>query len=79
MHSNFAITGQHGNKQSATNQGLFIQPKLTINQPGDSYEQEADAVAEKVMRKDNAGSGGAAFLSRCISRRRSKCSNQDCS
>ena len=28
----------------------LIQPKLTINQPGDEYEQEADAVAEKVMR-----------------------------
>ncbi len=28
----------------------FIQPKLTVNQPSDAYEQEADAVAEKVMR-----------------------------
>jgi hypothetical protein len=28
----------------------LIQPKLTINQPGDKYEQEADAVAEKVMK-----------------------------
>lgn len=28
----------------------FFQPKLTINQPNDPYEQEADAVAEKVMR-----------------------------
>jgi hypothetical protein len=27
-----------------------IQPKLTINQPNDVYEQEADAVADKVMR-----------------------------
>jgi len=27
-----------------------IQPKLTINQPGDQYEQEADHVAEQVMR-----------------------------
>lgn len=27
-----------------------IQPKLTINQPNDAYEQEADAVAEKIMR-----------------------------
>lgn len=29
---------------------FFIQPKLTINQPIDIYEQEADAVADKVMR-----------------------------
>jgi hypothetical protein len=27
-----------------------IQPKLTINAPGDAYEQEADAMAERVMR-----------------------------
>jgi phage-related protein len=26
-----------------------IQPKLTVNQPGDKYEQEADAVASQVM------------------------------
>ncbi len=29
---------------------LFIQPKLTINTPGDTYEQEADTMADKVMR-----------------------------
>src|SRR5215210_1585128 len=28
----------------------FIQPKLTINQPTDIYEQEADAIAEKIIR-----------------------------
>jgi hypothetical protein len=28
----------------------FIQPKLTINEPGDKYEQEADAMADRVMR-----------------------------
>ena len=27
-----------------------VQPKLTINTPGDMYEQEADSVADKVMR-----------------------------
>lgn len=29
---------------------LFLQPKLAISQPGDVYEQEADWVAEQVMR-----------------------------
>jgi hypothetical protein len=29
---------------------ITIQPKLTINTPGDIYEQEADHVAEQVMR-----------------------------
>ena len=28
----------------------LIQPKLTVNQPNDIYEQEADAMAERVMR-----------------------------
>ncbi|MEP6844390.1 MAG: DUF4157 domain-containing protein [Panacibacter sp.] len=36
------------------NKGIsFIQPKLTINNPNDQYEQEADAVADKVMRMEN--------------------------
>jgi len=30
--------------------GTFFQPKLSVNQPGDVYEQEADAMADKVMR-----------------------------
>jgi hypothetical protein len=41
--------------QSATNGG--IQTKLTINSPGDVHEQEADKVAEQVMRMPEAGSG----------------------
>src|SRR6188474_3153099 len=28
----------------------FFQPRLTINTPGNSYEQEPDTMAEKVMR-----------------------------
>jgi hypothetical protein len=28
----------------------FFQPKLTINEPGDKYEQEADSMADHVMR-----------------------------
>jgi len=34
-----------------TNNGL-VQTKLTVNEPGDVYEQEADAVADTVMRMD---------------------------
>ena len=30
--------------------GAAIQPKLTVNAPGDIYEQEADQIAEQVMR-----------------------------
>src|SRR5215207_8559702 len=35
--------------------GPVIQPKLTINNPNDEYEREADAVADKVMRMENPG------------------------
>jgi hypothetical protein len=30
--------------------GALVQPKLTIDRPGDRYEQEADRVADQVMR-----------------------------
>ena len=29
---------------------MTVQPKLTVNSPGDIYEQEADAMADRVMR-----------------------------
>ena len=35
---------------NSLNKKLVIQPKLTINTPGDKYEQEADTMADKVMR-----------------------------
>jgi len=34
----------HGNAKP------FVQAKLTVNEPGDMYEQEADAMADRVMR-----------------------------
>lgn len=36
--------------------GPAVQTKLTVNQPGDRYEQEADAVADQVMRKPSSDS-----------------------
>jgi hypothetical protein len=32
----------------------FFQPKLTVNQPNDKYEQEADSMADHVMRMANS-------------------------
>lgn len=32
-------------------EGAFFQPKLTINAPGDQYEQEADTMAERVVQQ----------------------------
>ncbi len=39
----------------------FFQPKLTVNAPGDAYEQEADRVADQVMRMQT---GDAPILQR---------------
>ncbi|HVI43437.1 MAG TPA: DUF4157 domain-containing protein [Chitinophaga sp.] len=43
-------------KQKAlqTKEDAFFQPKLTIGQAGDTYEREADAVADKVVNKPSA-------------------------
>ncbi|HLF64401.1 MAG TPA: DUF4157 domain-containing protein [Saprospiraceae bacterium] len=42
--------------------GMFIQPKLTINIPGDKYEREADAMVDQVMRKTDAGSAQGQYF-----------------
>src|SRR5450432_420331 len=36
--------------KNAPDKKAFFQPKLTINAPGDQYEQEADRMANHVMR-----------------------------
>jgi Domain of unknown function (DUF4157) len=41
--------GHNASWQSLALHPQTIQPKLTINQPGDVYEQEADQMAEQVM------------------------------
>lgn len=41
---------------------VFFQPKLTVNQPNDIHEQEADAMADKVMRMaDNPAASNTFF------------------
>jgi len=39
----------HVVQQSSASSGRQLQGKLTVNQPGDAFEQEADAVAGRVM------------------------------
>ncbi len=43
-------------EQTATDGKAFFQPKLTINQPNDVYEQEADAMADHVMNVHDSSS-----------------------
>jgi uncharacterized protein DUF4157 len=44
------LTNKEKPLQRAKRNSLFFQPKLAVNQPNDMYEQQADAVADKVMR-----------------------------
>src|SRR6185503_13721736 len=44
------LTGKCSDCQSHWMAGKPLQTKLHINEPGDAYEQEADRVAEQVMR-----------------------------
>lgn len=41
----------------AAEEGVTLRPKLTVSEPGDLYEREADRVAEQVMRMPDAGIG----------------------
>jgi hypothetical protein len=55
----------------------FIQPKLSINQPNDMYEQEADAVAEKVMRMTDKDIVQTKFFKPILSSLQRKCAHCD--
>jgi len=52
----------------------FIQPKLQVNQPGDQYEQEADAMADKVMRMKDPATDSTVFSTGALSVQR-KCAH----
>jgi hypothetical protein len=51
-----------------------IQPKLTVSQPGDPYEQEADRVAEQVMRMPDLPTGSVSQTQLAVQRKCSACS-----
>jgi hypothetical protein len=44
-----------GHRPFSSKHSLFLQPRLTIGQPNDKYEQEADRVADEVMRMPEPG------------------------
>ncbi len=53
----------------------FFQPKLSVNQPNDVYEQEADAMADHVMRMPDATANNKAFFTPSISSIQRKCAH----
>jgi len=69
-----------GNKSNQAEKPFFgpstIQPKLTIGQPGDTYEQEADAMADQVMRMSEApGNDGETIQAKPQSVLQRKCTS----
>lgn len=44
---------QKKNSSKSANVNTFIQPKLSVGQPNDKYEQEADSIASKVVSMSN--------------------------
>jgi hypothetical protein len=52
---------------------LFFQPKLTVSQPRDIYEQEADSMADKVMRSINSPADRPGFFKPSILPVQRKC------
>lgn len=56
---------QQVSAKSASKQGNYVpffQPKLTVNQPNDIYEQQADAMADRIMNEPVAMVNKTAFF-----------------
>jgi hypothetical protein len=60
---------------------FFIQPKLTIGQPGDQYEQEADRMADQVVQRlaenNNAAAAPPTPVSPGIQRKCADCEKEE--
>lgn len=52
----FKTIQQNPGPRLSNNRNPLIQPKLKVGQPGDKYEQEADRVAERVMKMSETNS-----------------------
>lgn len=83
--TNESLTNKASNSFFAKNGGdaffsghNIIQPKLSVNQPNDKYEQEADAMADKVVQKMtdpalDSGNNKTPFFAKGISSIQRKC------
>jgi hypothetical protein len=55
----------------------FFQPKLSINQPNDIYEHEADAIADNVMRMKEPSSEKKFFSPPVVQRKCAQCGEKE--
>jgi GH24 family phage-related lysozyme (muramidase) len=67
----FSTQQKRENKPTA--KPVFFQPRLTVNQPNDVYEQEADHVADKVMRMPESAVNQDIFFKPAVNHVQRKC------
>lgn len=68
----------NSNIKNTINSGTpVIQPKLEINQPGDKYEQEADAMSDKVMRMQESSESEVSSGADIIQRKCAHCEEEE--
>ena len=60
-------------KTKSTVKPVFFQPKLTVNQPNDVHEQEADRTADHIMRMPLSSVGSGSFFKPSITAVQRKC------
>jgi hypothetical protein len=62
------VQRQEEGKESGTPYSLPVQAKLTIGEPGDKYEQEADRVASQVVQQINTPSAAQSTAGQLVQR-----------
>lgn len=77
MNMNLSKPGKKENQIASQpgsgNNTHFFQPKLTVNQPNDKYEQEADSMADRVMHMANSTQNENTFFKSIPLNIQSKC------
>jgi Domain of unknown function (DUF4157) len=77
MHTNQQLTSGGATKGKQNKSPFFpqyvLQAKLQVNEPGDSYEREADAMAEQVMRMTDTSINQNSFFKPAVSSVQRKC------
>jgi len=59
---------QEAGNESATPHSITVQAKLTIGEPGDKYEQEADRVASQVVKQINSPEAASSSQGQSVQR-----------
>lgn len=75
MFVNKNIDTSNSNTIHSKKSNTFFQPQLSINQPNDIYERQADAMTERIMRMPDNATASQPFFKPAISPVRSTCAH----